>query len=203
MEAFGPKPQIGMAKKKGRPGSDTPVARPGRPALRITSEPDQAGTRLTEKRCDRSITFIQHGCLINAVAAIFEGGREGACLRRIESLPRVAVGYQLKGDDHDKCPQHHIGANLQALFIGECDMRKRRSHNARCSQPARTSRQNRADCSQVPGHAKGRAEVQQLQAFHGAKRLPDGRWNRQSGRLVHDLSEGLTQCDELLLLRLA
>src|SRR6202023_3109158 len=72
----------------GRPGFDTPVARPGRPALRITSEPDQAGTRLAAKRCDRSITIIQHGCLINAVAAIFEGGREGACVRRIESLPR-------------------------------------------------------------------------------------------------------------------
>jgi hypothetical protein len=177
----------------GRPGSDTPVARPGRPALRITSEPDQAGTRLTAKRCDRSITIIQYACLINAVAAIFEGGREGACLRRIERLPKVAVCYQLKGDDHDECSQHHIGANLQALSIGECDMRKRRSHNARCSQPARTGSQNRADCRQVPGHAKGRAKVQQLQAFHGSERLPDGRWNRQSRRLVHDLSEGLMQ----------
>jgi hypothetical protein len=177
----------------GRPGSDTPVARPGRPALRITSEPDQAGTRLTAKRCDRSITIIQYAYLINAVAAIFEGGREGACLRRIERLPKVAVCYQLNGDDHDECSQHHIGANLQALSIGECDMRKRRSHNARCSQPARTGSQNRADCRQVPGHAKGRAKVQQLQAFHGSERLPDGRWNRQSRRLVHDLSEGLMQ----------
>jgi hypothetical protein len=34
--------------------------------------------------------------------------------------------------------------------------------------------------------------VQQLQAFHGSECLPDGRWNRQSGRLVHDLSESLT-----------
>ena len=34
--------------------------------------------------------------------------------------------------------------------------------------------------------------MQHLQGFHSSERLPDGRWNRQSERLVHDLSEGLT-----------
>ena len=109
------------------------------------------------------------------------------------ALPRGAVCNRLKGDDHDKCPQDHVGASLQALFIGGRDMRKRRSHNARrCRHPACSGSQNLTKCRQVSGLAKGRAEMQQLQAFHGPERLPDGRWNYQSGRLVHDLSESLT-----------
>jgi hypothetical protein len=139
----------------------------------MTSKPDHAGTKSTKKRCDTSITVFQHGYLISVLAAIFEGGREGASSRRIESLTRVAVCHRFKGDDYDKRLQDHDSASLQALIIGGRDMRKRRSHDARC-EPACSGSQNLTKCRQVPGIAEGRADVQQLQAFHGSERVPDG-----------------------------
>ena len=93
-------------------------------------------------------------------------------LRRIESLPKIAVCSHFIGEDHVKRLQVYVRASFKALFIGGRDMRKRRSHNARC-HPACSGGQNLTDCRQVPGLAKGRANVQQLQAFHGSERLPD------------------------------
>jgi hypothetical protein len=82
--------------------------------------------------------------------------------------------YQYKEDNHDKYQQDVVRTNLQALFVGGRRMRKWRSNNARHgSDPACSGSQNLTKSSQLPGIAKGRPDVQQLQTFRSSKFVPD------------------------------
>ena len=162
--------------KKGRPGSGTPVwARPGRPARRVTSEPDGS----CGKSDGETLRYINYNfparCLMRVVAAILQDDRQNVHIDARSGVSgKAAVCNQHKEANHDDV----VGTYLQALSVGGGRMRRWRSNNARyCGYPPGSSSKNPAKGGQVPGHAEanteGRRDVQQLQALRGSELLPD------------------------------
>ena len=87
----------------------------------------------------------------------------------------TVLAVSVRKDFHAGRQQDSVVTNLPALFAAGGDrMRWRRCNNARRGKrPDCSGSQNLTKCRQVPGLAKGRADVQQLQAFHGSERVPD------------------------------